>query len=78
MIVSRLARYSFPLKTVHVITKESFLNIKHEMALISCIGLLGLLIAFCAFSVFVCVTVGYLQYLNRKNEQRRIMAGKGK
>ncbi|KAF8333911.1 allantoate permease [Amanita rubescens] len=39
-------------------------------------GLLGLLIAFCTFSVFVCVTVAYLHYLNRKNEQRRIMAGK--
>jgi len=78
MIVARLARYYFRLRTVHVIIKVSFSKIKHGMALTACIGLLGLLIAFCTFSVFVCVTVAYLHYLNRKNEQRRIMAGKGR
>ncbi|PFH51092.1 hypothetical protein AMATHDRAFT_192003 [Amanita thiersii Skay4041] len=39
-------------------------------------GLFALLIAFCAFSVLVCITVTYLRYLNRRNENRRILAGK--
>ncbi|KAK2462965.1 hypothetical protein APHAL10511_005017 [Amanita phalloides] len=39
-------------------------------------GLSGLLSAFCAFSVFVCITVAYLHHLNCRNERRRVSAGK--
>ncbi|KAF8629981.1 hypothetical protein AX17_005546 [Amanita inopinata Kibby_2008] len=39
-------------------------------------GLSALLIAFCSFSVLVCMTTTYLRHLNRRNENRRVRAGK--